>query len=244
MERLKLKIRRAIKYFRYIDRNVTECLWAHRFHDFLASISWTNIKSLKLKPGRWAVGYNFMFVALRILDTYEPNSFLEFGLGESSKLFEEYIKNYKKDAKHVIVEHDKEWVEAFQKKYELSKNATIHWIELDANERTGRFKYRKDRLKQCIKDQKFEMIVIDGPWGSERFGMKSRDDIVEFIPQCLEKDFIIILDDYDRMGEKRTVREIVKKLERHGIGYCVGKYEGECDVFIIASSSRKLCATL
>lgn len=53
-----------------------------------------------------------------------------------------------------------------------------------------------------MSDQKFDLISIDGSWGSEEL---SRIDIVNHFSEILKEDFAIILDDYDRIGEQKLI---------------------------------------
>ena len=70
-------------------------------------------------------------------------------------------------------------------------------------------------IKICKK--KYDLIIIDGPYGFNR--TYPRTNILELIPQNLSQDFIIILDDAERQGEKNTAQLIFEKLEANNIKY-------------------------
>ena len=60
------------------------------------------------------------------------------------------------------------------------------------------------------------MILIDAPIGGD-MKVYSRIDVLSLIPEYLGNQFVIILDDVNRMQEKRTIREIDNKLKESGI---------------------------
>lgn len=91
--------------------------------------------------------------------------------------------------------------------------------------------------------QKYSVISIDGPigWGSREY---SRRDILELLPDILEDNFVIVMDDAERIGEKRTIDDIQTVLKSHGIVSCVGEYVGLKTDCVIASESNKFMCSL
>lgn len=63
-------------------------------------------------------------------------------------------------------------------------------------------------------------------------------DIIDIIPNCLEDDFVILLDDCERIGEKNTIEILEDKLKKHYIQYGVGyRYYGRTSVYICTSKN-------
>lgn len=87
------------------------------------------------------------------------------------------------------------------------------------------------------------MISIDAPFGSPCY-IYARADILELLPQCLKKSFVIILDDYNRTGEQNTVKLLKEKLDDEKIMYCEGVYSGNKDIFVITSMDYKFLVSL
>jgi len=89
-------------------------------------------------------------------------------------------------------------------------------------------------FRETFKGKRFDFISIDAPLGSD---MKeySRIDILQILPASLGKDFVIMIDDIDRSGEKHTVIEIEECLTKHKINYRVGKYSGKKDCVLISA---------
>ncbi len=80
-----------------------EILWAETFNNTISDSNWLKDKSFS--PGRWAVGYQYLYAVYRILNAVKPKKILELGLGQSTKLLNQYAKA-NKDVKHTVVEHD------------------------------------------------------------------------------------------------------------------------------------------
>ncbi|MBW4360362.1 hypothetical protein [Flavobacterium taihuense] len=216
-----------------------ELEWAHIYHDSIRGKKW--IEELPLNVGRWAGNYSFFYVLNRILSDYMPEKILDLGLGESSKFISAYIENYLFESSHIIVEQDKNWIDSFQERFKLSTNSKIIHCPIAVKEVNGfNVKLYQDFNEKII--EKFDLYIIDGPFGSERF---SRYDIISLVERITEDDqFIIIMDDTDRKGERDTLNEIKKLLSSKEINYYIGEYTGNKIVTIIASEKYKFSISL
>lgn len=94
-----------------VKRNTDEIVFANIFHDTIKNSEWFNIP-LSLSSG--AIGYNMAYIIYRTLNDIKPKKILELGLGQSTKIINEYAK-YFKNIEHDIVEHNKEWIDFFEK---------------------------------------------------------------------------------------------------------------------------------
>ena len=228
---------------RYAKRLVslnTELLWAKVWGDTIGDIPWLDNK-IGISPGRWGVGYNSVYVMSRILEIIKPRAVLDCGFGISSKLISQYFDYYNySDGKHVILEHDDEWVKFYGKDMKLSASSRIYMQKL-VNKRKGWAKYPAyEDVKKDIGHMKFNIVSVDAPYGGERY---SRRDILEVLPQILEKSWVIILDDANRRGERRTIDAIMRILDNCKMEYVSAIYEGESDCCVIASmDNRFLCS--
>lgn len=234
-------ISRYIDFLKNIEKQNQELLWARVWNDTCRGIEW--IKDLPgISPGRWAVGYNYVYIMTRILDCIEPHAVLDLGLGISSTLISAWFRySQYEDGCHTIVEQDKQWAEFYLKKYPLSPSSKLIITEcVEKNYKGKKINAYKD-FKKSISGNKYNVISIDGPWGSEHY---SRRDIVPLLPDILTKDFAIIMDDSNRIGEKETVEEIINILEKNGIKTEMGLYHGETDCTLICSSDYKFLCTL
>lgn len=66
-------------------RNINkEILCAEIFNNTVSGSEWLKDKSFS--PGRWALGYQYLYAVYRILSTVKPKKILELALGQSTKL--------------------------------------------------------------------------------------------------------------------------------------------------------------
>lgn len=211
-------------------RTVNENYWRNIFVDTVQGMEWYKVNSLSL--GRWAIGYQYAYVLCRVLNAIKPKYILECGLGQSSKIINSYSEYYD-DVKVDIVEHDKEWIDFWKLENKCSRNMSIHLRELQEMNYCEDSCYGYGDFESVVYDKKYSLISIDGPWGGEFI---SRIDILNHLPQILNEEFVILIDDYNRIGEKVLVQQITDKLNKCGINAIKGSYTGEKDVAVIVSS--------
>ena len=233
---------KVVRYYAVTTRAVSrEILWSEIFNNTISNSGWLLDKSFS--PGRWAVGYQYLYSVYRILNEAKPKNILELGLGQSTRMLAQYAQT-NSNIKHLIVEHDKNWIEFFANEYRLPKNSNIVQLELENRE------FKEDAEVLCYKDfakvlknRKFDFISIDAPFG---FNAKiyARIDILEIIPQCLAENFVVVIDDYNRKGEKNTVSEIEKLLTENGIKYSKGIYAGEKECLVITSENNNFLTSM
>jgi len=99
-----------------------------------------------------------------------------------------------------------------------------------------------ENLNENIEKQIYDFIIIDGPLGTP---WHSRDQILEIVQNnLLAENFIIIMDDYDRRGEKQTIYKLYDLLCMNNIPYITGIYSGEKDSIVICSPIYKFVTSL
>lgn len=107
-----------------------ENLWAQTWRDTMRGIDWINDLP-SISPGRWAVGYNYLYVMTRILNEIEPHKVLDVGLGVSTTLFSTYFRNHIfEDGMHMVIEHDASWIDFYLNKHKSSDYTTIRKQDL------------------------------------------------------------------------------------------------------------------
>ena len=224
-----------------MGRDISEAVWAEIYNSTITKSRW--LKDKAFSPGRWAVGYPYLYVMYRILNEVQPQNILELGLGQSTKMIGQYTSYYKR-VHHQVVEHDPEWIDFFKKNYSLSERTKLIQLnrEFVPYKEAEKVRVFKD-FSQTFKGQKFDFISIDAPLGGD---MKeyARIDVLQMIPACLAEDFIIMIDDCERSGEKRTVMEMERVLQENQILYRKGKYSGKKDCIVIASNVLKFVCSM
>lgn len=230
-----------------LTRKVQELVWSEVYHDTIRGSRWLSPET-SFSPGRGAIGYPLMYVLYRILNETKPVSILELGMGQSTKLIGSYVAS-EKECKHYVVEHDETWIDFFGNHFRLPETTEIIRMDIEdisvVSEQTDPPHYtnvtRYAEFAKKLGDKKFDLIMIDGPYGyrSPEF---SRTDILGILPGCLKEDFVIVMDDYDRDGEKWTCKAIQLILRDASIPYSWGIYSGEKDAAVITSENLKfLC---
>lgn len=214
-------------------RTLNEILKSQKFHDSIFESEWLKYKSFS--PGRGAVDYSVLYSIYKIVDLMRPKSILEFGLGQSSKLIHQYAA-YNSKAEVITVEHDVQWVSFFkQTNPNIAKLLYIQMLELIESEYKGQKVLTYSDIHDVFGGNKYDFIIVDGPYGYGPY-YYSRPQIIDLI-ECLDDDFCIIIDDYNRIGEKNTVDELFKLLNIKEIDYAFVIIEGEKDHILICSKS-------
>lgn len=228
------------------ERKLSELIWSEVYHDTIRGSEWLSEKQ-DFSPGRGAIGYPVMYVLYRVLNEVKPKSILELGMGQSTKLIGSYAAFMGSECKHYVVEHDKSWIEFFANHFSIPQTTQIVQCGIedvliaveDENRNTNVTRYIG--FKEQLERKKFDLIVIDGPYGY-RSPDYSRVDILDLLPGVLEEEFVIMMDDCDRKGELQTCELIAFMLEEAGIEYYMQTYSGEKDMIIIVSKKLKfLC---
>ncbi len=213
--------------------------WAHVYHDSIRGIDY--LEKLPLNIGRWAGGYAFFYVLHRLLREHKPKSILEFGLGESSKFISTYITHYLPDSEYTIVEENQKWLDTFNNQFQLHPNGRVAICPLILKDVKGfKSKHYKD-LERLI-SKPYNLYVIDGPHGSERY---SRYDLLKAISHLTTSDdFIILLDDCNRIGEQDTLRDVLDYFNKQDIGVHYAKYHGNKTIAVVGSSKYPFIASM
>ena len=221
-----------------LRNQIKEIQWANIYHDSIRGKK--EIQNLNLNIGRWAGNYTFFYILNRILSDCKPKSILELGLGESSKFISTYIKHYLEQTTHTIVEHDIEWITEFENKFTLNEQSKIILCPLQTVKINGHDSYTYQEFDRNVEDI-YDLYIIDGPFGSERF---SRFDIVSKVNKFNKgSEFIILIDDSHRKGESETITVILEILKVKELTAHVSVYDGHKHVTIITSEKYKNCNT-
>ena len=216
-----------------------ELEWAYIYHDSIRDKEW--LTQLPLNIGRWAGNYSFFFILSRILSYYKPKEILEFGLGESSKMISAFLENSLLESTHTIIEQDNNWRFSFEEQFTLSKRSSIKILPLKEKYING---YKTNGYKEIEEfiTKKYDLYIIDGPFGSPNY---SRYDIVNIVKDFNSQDeFIIIIDDYNRPGEKQTFNVLKELLQQKGIEISLGYYVGVKSVAVIGSKKYRFVQSM
>ena len=205
-------------------RHASEAVWAQIFNNTISESLW--LKDKTFSPGRWAVGYPYLYVMYRVLNETRPKRILELGLGQSTRMIAQYAAAFQ-DVEHIVVEHDPEWVECFCNDFPLPKNTKVVMLEREMAPYKEAEAVRVFKgFQETFQGQKFDFISVDAPLGGD-MKQYARIDVLNLIPDGLGENFVIMVDDCNRIGETNTVKEIQQRLADYQIGHQTGWYQGE-----------------
>ena len=221
------------------QKTIDEILWGQIFRDTISSSEWLGNKSFSL--GRWAAGYQYMYILYRVLNEMRPKHILELGLGQTTRMIGQYAA-FHEECSHYVVEHDKNWIDFFERDFFLGERTEV--VNLALKNKTyydDDTVLAYDNFRETFVNKKFDLISIDGPFGSN--SKYSRVDILEILPNCLYSSFVILFDDYNRKGEQNTVAQVKEKLTDSAIPFYFGEYTGKKSSCIIVSENLNfLCS--
>lgn len=214
------------------SRYASESVWAAIFNNTITDSEW--LKNKSFSPGRWAVGYAFLYVLYRVLEETQPKNILELGLGQSTKMIAQYsAANI--NTRHYVVEGDADWAAFFCKDFHLTENTELVYLNYEMIPYKEAEKVRIfSGFQEKFSCEKFDLISIDAPLGGD-MKQYARIDVLNLLPDCISKDFVIMIDDCERKGEANTVAEMENKLKETGILYKIGRYRGKKDFVLITA---------
>lgn len=222
------------------SRHAAEAVWAQIFNNTITNSTWLRDKTFS--PGRWAVGYPYLYTMYRALNEMHPKRILELGLGQSTRMIAQYAAAFQ-DVEHIVVEHDQNWIDFFCNDFPIPRNTSVVLLDREMISYKNAESVRVFKgFRETFQDQKFDFISVDAPLGGD-MKQYARIDVLNLIPSGLSENFIITVDDCNRVGENNTVKEIQQSLTEHQIDYRVGWYSGEkSSVLICPSHMGFLCS--
>jgi len=235
------KLKNNSKWHHRAYLQAKEIEWAHIYHDSIRGKKW--LEELPLNVGRWAGNYSFFYVLARVLSDYKPKKIIEFGLGESSKVISTFLDKEMPDSscQHTIIEQSPDWRDAFNQRFKLSDRSEVKICKLIEKTKDGFIYNGYDNIEAAV-NQKYDLYIVDGPFGGPRF---SRYDIMalakEFVPG---DEFIIMLDDYQRPGERETADTLLEMFKTKNITIHKGVYTGNKSVLLLATETYKYAISL
>ena len=202
-----------------------EIVWAEVFNNTITDSTW--LKNKTFSPGRWALGYQALYVLYRVLNEIHPTSILELGLGQSTSMITQYAAQNPK-AKHIVVEHDANWIDFYRRGNLLSDNTRILPLGLEMVPYKEAESVRAYAgFQSSLQGKKFDLILIDAPIGGD-MKQYARIDVLSILPDGLRSSFVILMDDTNRVGENHTVAEISDALK--GLNAQKHVYSGAKDI--------------
>ena len=217
------------------SRQFKELNYADLLHDTIINSPWLHDKSFSLHG--WAANYSFIYMLYRILDNAKPQNILEMGMGQTSRLTSQYVAYCNSGATLDIIENDAGWIATYRPQLAQSEHIKVHQRNLELFEYKGTECRKYKDLNEIVDNTKYDLIIIDGPWGAEQ--KLPRSNVLDLIKNHnLADDFIIIFDDAERDGEQNTITSTLKLLKEMHIECLTFKCIGIKTQQIITSLSK------
>lgn len=221
-------------------RHASEAVWAQIFNNTISESLW--LKDKTFSPGRWAVGYPYLYVMYRVLNETRPKRILELGLGQSTRMIAQYAAAFQ-DVEHIVVEQDKTWTEFFAQNTSLSpRTKIVHLPVVETNYLDDDRTLVYQDFEELCEGKKFDLVSSDGPAHSQSHKYR-RVELVKLIPDHLADSFCIILDDFNVQECKNMWKVAKDTFSQMNIPYSEGIYHGDKAVSIFTSVDQKfLCS--
>jgi 16S rRNA G966 N2-methylase RsmD len=157
-----------------------------------------------------------------ILEEFKPKRICELGAGQSTIIFEKYIEKSKSD--FFSIEHDENYSGSNSVMFQLVECTNIT-IGNNTYENTNKYDGFENWL---IKQDKFDFVLIDGPYGYNANYDYTRIQLLSFI--ILDKisdKSVVICHDTERINMKSTLSEFEKYLLGKGFKYTKDIMKGD-----------------
>ena len=208
----------------------------HKFRGLERENFWI-LRALLLDPklgnsgvliGGWSIGAPLYVMLNLLLSRHDNLSVIEFGSGESSHFIQDVAERHpSKVRRHVVIEHDAQFAQRL-----MDKGVDVRIVPLTKMKGGCRYDVQ---AKSLISDIPFNVFIIDGPFGSSRL---SRNNIFDFIEaNLIPEDFVIIIDDIHRVGERESEMMVMKQLRKAGYEPIRRRYRGLKMCTVIAPKS-------
>ena len=159
-------------------------------------------------PGGTA-SYSLLYVLLSLLRSGDFTHILEFGVGQSSKLISAYVTGTP-GATSMHVEHDKEWLDRAVPCSPGIQRVHAPLIKTKVFDKEVQW-YSMERP-----ESQFDLLLVDGPPALSRGMRFNRHGILNWIPEVLADDFVLIFDDAARIGERKATAAVKRILSETG----------------------------
>ncbi len=196
-----------------VDRTLDEILMAEVFRDTIRGCAWLEGESFS--PRGAAANYSLLYLTFRILDECRPRSILELGAGQTTRMTARYVAHSNPEASLDVVDEDQDWLTHLGSR--LPQSPSIRYRHSPT-----RMRSRQGFEVPCyaeLPEARYDFLIVDGPHGSPHY---SRSGVLDALP-WLSDSFVLLIDDFERTGERETAAEIELWLKNSGrdFGACV-----------------------
>ena len=181
-----------------------------------------------------AANHSMMYFIARVLQDHRFTSVLDLGAGQTSILIDR-IRGATTGAYSVrTVEHDRFWAERIgaQIGHEVIaaplvrrnvQGRDIGWYD----------------LPPAIWKEPADLLIVDGPPGYDENVRYARTGAVEIAASVLKEDFVVVVDDSERVGEYELVQLLKALFRARGVAFASGTLHAyKCQTILAAGKYR------
>lgn len=180
-------------------------------------------------PSGGTASFSQLYLLLSILNRAQPRRLLELGVGQSSKLLDQYAREHAASVVHI--DEDAAWL-----RDSIVEDASVSGVLAPLV--PTQVESRHIEWYGCPRPhERFDLLLVDGPVAFSRAHRFNRLGVLAWVPEVLQDEFAIIVDDSTRKGERALIASILQTLHAAGIAVVVGEIVGATSQVIIASAS-------
>lgn len=162
-------------------------------------------------PVGGAANHGLLYLITRCFTEFPIANALELGAGQTTLLIDALRKSVRPDSRVTTVEHDPDW--AGHIGAQVSHSVTV--ATLVGKQVDGR---AIDHYRSPFFDPstRYDLVIVDAPIASDHHNAYNRLGAIEIVDENLADDFVIIIDDAQRVGEARLAELVGERLAALG----------------------------
>lgn len=216
---------------RRLDPFALEQLYQTNYLELCRRADWVTSPPLS-SPGGGTASYSQLYALLSVLNAdTELDATLELGVGASTQLITQWAAARGKRSVHV--DDDDAWLKTSLRTADPERSTGV-LAPLVRTRVAGRDISWYD-LPDDFSDQRFGLVLIDGPQAWNRATRYDRIGAASRVADLLADEFVIVIDDASRPGERLLTQLLSSELENRGVSFTTR--------LIIAGNSQTLLVT-
>lgn len=191
--------KRQVKNFNRLDSAYVQVEYRDWIH---GRFSWNY--PVIISSRRWTASPDFLFELVQSLEEHKCSKILEVSSGLSTLVCAKWVQNQTVESSVTSIESSKYYLEKTAKSIDnegLSQFSRL--IHAPISEKSGVFWHDSEVLDRQL-DGPYDCLIVDGPPATEN--KLARFPALDVLMPHLADSCLIILDDYNRPGEREIVR--------------------------------------
>lgn len=161
-----------------------------------------------------AANFSLMYVILRVLVEFPVSRVVEFGAGQTSVLLDKAGTHLGRDLEVVTLEHDAFWADTIGRQV----NHPVLPTPL-VNTKVGARTVPFYDLTQVLSYGTPDFVIIDGPSAHLPGTYFNRTGAIDYLNKSLGDEFVVVIDDAERPGERVLAGLVRDKMQKTGHEY-------------------------